>query len=116
MDQEYQVISIVATSEQNQAIYEAFSSCGIVAQFVSEQPGYHFSTEDVTTLIVAILGGGGVSALISAIVQHYKTKIITKFENGRITELEIDRKIKKDDLVDLVRKIKETFGNNETDS
>ena len=111
MSKEYQLLSITATNEQNKEIAEAFSSCGFMVNYVGDEPGYAFDPSSMSTILVAILGTGGVGVIIKTIVDLFKTKLEVKFDNnGNVTEIKINSCMQSDELIDFVDCIKRKFG------
>lgn len=109
---QFQIISITGKYDQINKIREIFHDCGFKTKFVDESVAYNFNVNDITTIIVAILGAGGINAIISNIIQHYRNHIKIKVENGKISELEIESSMKETELENFIKEIKQTFEDN----
>lgn len=112
MNQEYQLLTLTATQEQSQALAEAFRSCGFLVNYIDDNPGYAFDPNSVSTIIVAIVGAGGIGALIKSVVDIYRTKLDIKLgEDGKISEIKINSAMNSEDLLHFIEDIKMIFGN-----
>ena len=81
----------------------------MTSQFTTVPAGYRFSLNDISTIIVAILGAGGINAIITSIVQHHKKTIKVKAKEGVITDIEIDSYMSKEELTELIGEIRSSF-------
>lgn len=110
MNKEYQLITITATNEQNKELAEAFSSCGFMVNYAGEGLGYAFDPNSISTIIVAVVGTGGVGLIIKSIVDLFKTKLDVTFDdNGDVKEIKISSHMQPDELVAFIDCIKRRF-------
>jgi len=109
MSQEYQIIAITGKHEYNINLQAAFVECGFKTNFANQQVGYNFNLNDISTLIVAIIGAGGINAIIASIIQLHKKSIKVKTENGKITDLEIESCMSAEELSKLINEIHKAF-------
>lgn len=112
MSNKFQIISISGQSDQIIQINDALKECGFKTKFNSFPISYNFNIDNISTIIVTLIGTGGINAILSNIIQHYKKNIKVKIENGKISELEIESSMKKTELENLIKEIKQAFENN----
>lgn len=111
MKNEYQIITIIATSEQNEALAEAFSSCGFSVNYTADKTGYAFDLGSMSTIIVAIVGAGGLGAIIKSVVDAFKTNFELKLDaDGNISEIKIKSRMQPEELLRFITEIKNRFG------
>ncbi len=111
-NKQYQIISITGKRSHISRIALAFHDCGFKTKISDKSVSYDFNADDFATVIVAVLGAGGINAIINNIIQHYKKHVKIKIENEQISELEIEGSMKEAELENLIKEIKDVFKNN----
>lgn len=106
MNKECIVFSIKGSYEQTQKISNSINLPNCRVTFADVSLGNNLNLNDISTLIVAIVGAGGISTILTSYIQSKKSSIKVKISDEKITDIELDSSMSPKEIQELIEVVK----------